>query len=833
MVNAMKGETLRGRIIKSLIPPKEAPIDIPHLIRALNDETYDQHVLSGNNLRKIIGHLPKWITYPDADRVPWLNKGVRQMWPFLDKAISNSVVSSVEPLLNKLTAAAKIKLVFSKFTLGLEPPVLVSVKAVDEVPNEIGLDIEFKWAAADPEVQLDVSVLGVVLPIALERVTAFGCVRVVFGPLCDWWPTFSDMQVAFIGKPQINFNLRLIGGDITTVPFVENLLTNLIKNVLVNLMVWPNKLDINITEDQGAKRTSNSGILRITVRRASNLPNLKITKAGIKPVVEVKITDGEYDKPVVVRRTGVMIGAQPIYDETFEVRVHDIRGAQLNLTVIDTVDPTAEVLSQVKRGKDRLFKIRKKRPSLDSNATVSEDESSEDEGRGPSLQLKKSEKQRDAVDTIRKTTTSVLGCAEYEVGQLVDTPNQEVEEVLQLMGPKSVGGKIAVAGKKFTTGITGGYFKGRKKKSSEPVIPEVVISAEYLPFDNEAPNPDDDLSAKGMSLDDLLAKDHLDQFCGVLHLTLIRGDSLAVKDSNGRSDPYVKFTMGKQEYKSSTKYETLNPVWDEEYDFIVGQNELEQNQLLRCEVWDRDPYGYKEWMGVVGFDVKRIIGELLLLGGAGAVVKRVEELQETSSGRLHVQFEFFSVKENTDKVENLVQHIAEAEVDEISKQSSGRKSFQRASTFTKKEKSEERAKQLLTGLTQKGKDNLIRAAEQSSSEALSTHAEASAPEGAFDDFDEEDMPRGGGGCFGGCFGSSAKKHHARAVNGDMNKQWEVGANSLPAIESATPDVSPQRSSLHGVKGGRGGNRGANAEASSRGFGAVTSEQDMGNESESP
>ena len=53
-----------------------------------------------------------------------------------------------------------------------------------------------------------------------------------------------------------------MGGDITTVPFVEKLLTNLIKNVLVNLMVWPNKLDIGITEDQGAQRTNNSGILR-------------------------------------------------------------------------------------------------------------------------------------------------------------------------------------------------------------------------------------------------------------------------------------------------------------------------------------------------------------------------------------------------------------------------------------------------------------------------------------------------------------------------------------------------------------------------------------------
>ena len=79
------------------------------------------------------------------------------------------------------------------------------------------------------------------------------------------------MQVAFIGKPTINFNLRLVGGDITAFPFIEKLLTNLIKNVLVNLMVWPNKLDIGITNDLGAKSVSNSGIVRITIRPREQL----------------------------------------------------------------------------------------------------------------------------------------------------------------------------------------------------------------------------------------------------------------------------------------------------------------------------------------------------------------------------------------------------------------------------------------------------------------------------------------------------------------------------------------------------------------------------------
>ena len=206
-------------------PRRERFSTTAHVIRALNDETYDQSILTQANLAKICGQLPKWITFPDKDRAPWLNRAARQWWPFLNRAISNSVVDAVEPILNKLVQGSPIfNLHFSKFTLGTEPLVFASVACVDDVPNEVGLDIEFKWVAKEPEVQLDVSLLGMVLPIAIDKLEAFGTVRIVFGPLCDWWPAFSDMQVAFIGKPKIDLDLRLIGGDITKFPVVERLL---------------------------------------------------------------------------------------------------------------------------------------------------------------------------------------------------------------------------------------------------------------------------------------------------------------------------------------------------------------------------------------------------------------------------------------------------------------------------------------------------------------------------------------------------------------------------------------------------------------------------------
>ena len=225
---------------------------ISDVVRQLADETHDENILRGPILKKVIGTLPKWIKYPDVDRVPWLNKAARQMWPHLDKAISTTVINALEPVLNSLVNKTKrtTTLKFSKFTLGLEPPVLASVKVFTESEGEVGLDIEFKWGAKEPGVVLDVTVMGVSLPVALEHIEAYGTFRIIFGPLVPWWPSFSALTLAFVGKPNIDFNLKLIGGDITAVPYVSRLLGDLIKNQLVELMVWPRRLFVPITEDQ-------------------------------------------------------------------------------------------------------------------------------------------------------------------------------------------------------------------------------------------------------------------------------------------------------------------------------------------------------------------------------------------------------------------------------------------------------------------------------------------------------------------------------------------------------------------------------------------------------
>ena len=102
--------------------------------------------------------------------------------------------------------------------------------------------------------------------------------------------------------------------------------------------------------------------------------------------------------------------------------------------------------------------------------------------------------------------------------------------------------------------------------------------------------------------------------------------------------------------------------------------------------------------------------------------------------------------------------------------------------------------------------------------------------GTFFDVEADSPPRGGGGCFGGCFGSGGGGKRGQGGrnlgHGDApSGGWEVGADSLPAIEqSNSGDVTPPRSALkgHGVGGG-----GAKAQTSVRGFGAVTANMEEG------
>ncbi|XP_065821478.1 multiple C2 and transmembrane domain-containing protein 1 isoform X4 [Labrus bergylta] len=103
---------------------------------------------------------------------------------------------------------------------------------------------------------------------------------------------------------------------------------------------------------------------------------------------------------------------------------------------------------------------------------------------------------------------------------------------------------------------------------------------------------------QSMRLSDVHRKAQL--WRGIVSISLIEGRSLQPMDANGLSDPYVKFRMGHQKYKSKTIPKTLNPQWREQFDFHLYE---EQGGYVDITVWDKDAGKKDDFMGRCTIDL--------------------------------------------------------------------------------------------------------------------------------------------------------------------------------------------------------------------------------------
>lgn len=74
----------------------------------------------------------------------------------------------------------------------------------------------------------------------------------------------------------------------------------------------------------------------------------------------------------------------------------------------------------------------------------------------------------------------------------------------------------------------------------------------------------------------------------VLNVILIEANNLISKDKNGLSDPYVKFKLENEEYRSKTVRRDLNPKYNEQFQFYIYDND---SMNLYIRVYDLDPIG--------------------------------------------------------------------------------------------------------------------------------------------------------------------------------------------------------------------------------------------------
>ncbi|KFQ98988.1 Multiple C2 and transmembrane domain-containing protein 1, partial [Opisthocomus hoazin] len=109
---------------------------------------------------------------------------------------------------------------------------------------------------------------------------------------------------------------------------------------------------------------------------------------------------------------------------------------------------------------------------------------------------------------------------------------------------------------------------------------------------------------QSLRLSDLHRKSQL--WRGIVSVTLIEGRDLKAMDANGLSDPYVKFRLGHQKYKSKIVPKTLNPQWREQFDFHLYE---ERGGIIDITVWDKDAGKKDDFIGRCQVDLSTLSKE--------------------------------------------------------------------------------------------------------------------------------------------------------------------------------------------------------------------------------
>ncbi|XP_072592860.1 multiple C2 and transmembrane domain-containing protein 1 isoform X6 [Vulpes vulpes] len=114
----------------------------------------------------------------------------------------------------------------------------------------------------------------------------------------------------------------------------------------------------------------------------------------------------------------------------------------------------------------------------------------------------------------------------------------------------------------------------------------------------------DVFQTQSLRLSDVHRKSQL--WRGIVSITLIEGRDLKAMDSNGLSDPYVKFRLGHQKYKSKIMPKTLNPQWREQFDFHLYE---ERGGIIDITAWDKDAGKRDDFIGRCQVDLSALSRE--------------------------------------------------------------------------------------------------------------------------------------------------------------------------------------------------------------------------------
>ncbi|XP_039603214.1 extended synaptotagmin-1 isoform X2 [Polypterus senegalus] len=290
--------------------------------------------------------LPAWVNFPDVEKAEWLNKVLKQAWPFLGQFMEKLLVESIAPSIRSSNAHLQT-FAFTKVDLGEKPIRVIGVKAHTEMnKHQVLLDVYISYVG---DVEINVEVKKYLIKAGVKGIQLHGMLRVILEPMISNPPFFGAITMFFIQRPRLEINWTGMT-NLLDIPGLSSLSDTKIMDSIASFLVLPNRLTVPIVADVQVAQLRSPlprGIVRIYLIEAQNLTSKDNFMKGV--------IKGKSD-PYAIVRVGTQVfiskvideNLNPRWNEMYEVIVHEVPGQELELEIFDKDPDKDDFLGRMK-----------------------------------------------------------------------------------------------------------------------------------------------------------------------------------------------------------------------------------------------------------------------------------------------------------------------------------------------------------------------------------------------------------------------------------------------------------------------------------------------------
>ncbi|XP_041717962.2 extended synaptotagmin-2-A isoform X2 [Coregonus clupeaformis] len=278
--------------------------------------------------------LPSWVNFPDVERVEWLNKTVRQMWPYICQFVEKLFRETIEPAVKGANSHLST-FRFSKIDMGDKPLRINGVKVYTENVDkrQIIMDLQISFVG---NTEIDVDIKRYYCKAGITGIQLHGVLRVVMEPLLGDMPLIGALSLFFLKKPLLDINWKGLT-NILDIPGLNGFSDSLIQDIIYSYLVLPNRITIPLVGDVELAQLRfpmPKGVLRIHFLEAQDLEGKDTFLGGLikgksDPYGVLHIGNQLFQSKTVKE------SLHPKWNEVYEALVYEHSGQHLEIELFD------------------------------------------------------------------------------------------------------------------------------------------------------------------------------------------------------------------------------------------------------------------------------------------------------------------------------------------------------------------------------------------------------------------------------------------------------------------------------------------------------------------